>query len=152
MIGAKQVAKSKPDGYTLFFISSTHLVLPVLRKEMPYDTLGDFTAVTLLATGPSLWVVRSDAPWRNLKEFIADAKTRPDAIQWATGGIGTSVHFGGELFQSLAGIKLYHVAYKGSAASVPAVMAGQVSASCSAVNSALSQIKAGRFVRLALNQ
>jgi tripartite-type tricarboxylate transporter receptor subunit TctC len=145
MIGADHVAKSKPDGHTLFCIPSTHLVLPVLHKEIPYDTLGDFTAISMIATGPTLWVVRSDAPWRNLKEFIADAKARPDAVQWASSGIGTSVHFGGELFQSLAGIKLYHVAYKGSAASVTAVMAGQVGASSSAVNSALPQIKAGRL-------
>jgi len=145
MVGANEVAKAKPDGHTLFFIPSTHLVLPALQKNIPYDTLNDFTAITLVATGPSLWVVRSDAPWLTLKEFIADAKKRPNAIQWATGGIGTSVHLGGEYFQSLAGIKLYHVAYKGSPASVQAVMAGQVSASCSAVNSALPQIKAGRI-------
>lgn len=150
MIGAEYVAKAKPDGYTLFFIPSTHLVLPALRKEMPYDTVGDFTAITLLVTGPSLFIVRADAPWRNLKEFMADAKARPDAIQWASSGIGVSTHLGGELFQHLAGIKLFHVPYNGSSQPVQAVIAGQVGAAVSAVNASLPHIKSGRIRALAV--
>lgn len=150
IIGAEYVAKAAPDGYTLFFIPSTHLVLPALRKEMPYDTVGDFTAITLLVTGPSLFIVRADAPWRDLNEFIAEAKAKPDGIQWASSGIGVSTHLGGELFQHLAGIKLYHVPYKGSSQPVEAVMSGQVRAAVSALNAALPQIKSGRIRALAV--
>lgn len=145
MIGAEQVARAKPDGHTLFFIPNTHLVLPALRKQIPYDTVADFTPLTLLVTGPSLFIVRSDAPWRNLKEFIADAKARPDGIQWASSGIGVSTHIGGELFQHLAGIKLFHVPYNGSSQPVEAVMAGQVSAAVSALNASKPHIKSGRI-------
>lgn len=150
MIGAEYVAKAKPDGYTLFFIPNTHLVLPALHNEMPYDSLNDFTAITLLATGPSLFIVRSDAPWRNLKEFIADAKARPNGIQWASSGIGVSTHLGGELFQYLADIKLFHVPYNGSSQPVQAVIAGQVSAAISALNASLPHIKSGRVRALAV--
>jgi len=150
MIGAEYVARAKPDGYTLFFIPNTHLVLPALRKALPYDSVGDFTAITLLATGPSLFIVRADAPWRDLKEFIADAKAKPNAIQWASSGIGVSTHLGGELFQHLADIKLFHVPYNGSSQPVQAVMAGQVSAAVSALNASLPHIKSGRVRALAV--
>lgn len=150
LIGAEYVAKAAPDGHTLFFIPSTHTVHPALRKEMPYDTVRDFTAITLLVTGPSLLIVRSDAPWRDLNEFIAEAKAKPDAIQWATSGIGVSTHLGGELFQRLAGIKLYHVPYKVSSQPVEAVMSGQVRAAVSALNAAMPHIKSGRIRALAV--
>jgi tripartite-type tricarboxylate transporter receptor subunit TctC len=150
IIGAEQVARSPADGYTLIFIPSTHTVHPALRKEMPYDTVGDFTAITLLVTAPNLFIVRADAPWRDLKEFIAEAKASPDAIQWASSGIGVSTHLGGELFQYLAGIKLYHVPYKSSTQPVEAVMAGQVRASISALNAALPHVRSGRIRALAV--
>jgi tripartite-type tricarboxylate transporter receptor subunit TctC len=97
-----------------------------------------------------LFIVRSDAPWRNLKEFIADAKARPNGIQWASSGIGVSTHFGGELFQYLADIKLFHVPYNGSSQPVQAVIAGQVSAAISALNASLPHIKSGRVRALAV--
>jgi tripartite-type tricarboxylate transporter receptor subunit TctC len=150
IIGAEQVAKSPADGHTLLFIPSTHLVHPALRKEMPYDTVGDFTAITLLVTAPNLFIVRADAPWKDLKEFIAEAKAKPDSIQWASSGIGVSTHLGGELFQHLAGIKLYHVPYKSSTQPVEAVIAGQVRAAVSALNAALPHIKSGRIRALAV--
>lgn len=150
IIAAEQVAKSPADGHTLIFIPSTHLVHPALRKEMPYDSLADFTAITLLVTAPNLLVVRADAPWKDLNEFIAEAKAKPHAIQWASSGIGVSTHLGGELFQHLAGIKLYHVPYKGSSQPVEAVISGQVRASVSALNAAMPHIKSGRVRPLAV--
>jgi tripartite-type tricarboxylate transporter receptor subunit TctC len=117
---------------------------------MPYETVGDFTAITLLVTAPNLFIVRADAPWKDLKDFIGEAKAKPDSIQWASSGIGVSTHLGGELFQHLAGIKLYHVPYKGSNGPVEAVMAGQVKASVSALNAALPHIKSGRLRALAV--
>lgn len=150
VIGADLVAKSPADGHTLLFIPSTHLVHPALRKDIPYDSVGDFTAITLLVTAPNLFIVRADAPWKDLKDFIAEAKAKPDAIQWASSGIGVSTHLGGELFQHLAGIKLYHVPYKSSTQPVESVISGQVRAAVSALNAALPHIKTGRIRALAV--
>lgn len=146
VIGAQFVAKAPPDGQTLLFIPSTHTSNPALRKEMPYDTANDFTAINLLVTAPNLLVVRADSPWKSLAEFVADAKRRPPgAIQWASSGIGVSTHLGGEQFQHMAGIKLYHVPYKSSTEPVRALLANEVSASISALNAALPFIKEGRL-------
>jgi len=145
MIGAQFVANSAPNGQTLLVIPSTHTSNPALRKEMPYDAAEDFTAINLLVTAPNLLVVKSDAPWKNLQEFIADAKRRPDAIQWASSGVGVSTHLGGLLFEHLAGVKLYHVPYKSSTDPVRAVVAGEVQASVSALNAALPFIKDGKL-------
>ncbi len=145
IVAAQAVARAAPDGQTLLFIPSTHTSHPALRKEMPYETADDFTAINLLVTAPNLLVVRADAPWKNLAEFIADAKARPNAIQWASSGIGVSTHLGGEQFQHLAGIKLYHVPYKVSTDPIRAVIAGEVGASISALNAAMPFVKNGRL-------
>jgi tripartite-type tricarboxylate transporter receptor subunit TctC len=145
ILGANFVAKAPPNGQTLLFIPSTHTAHPALHKAMPYDTLEDFTAINLLVTAPNLLVVRADAPWKNLAEFVADAKRRPDGIQWASSGIGVSTHLGGEQFQYLAGIKLYHVPYKSSTEPVRALLAGEVAASISALNAALPFVKTGKL-------
>lgn len=144
-VGATFVAKAPPDGHTLLFIPSTHTSHPAMRKEMPYDTSEDFTAINLLVTAPNLLVVRADAPWKNLAEFVADAKKRPGGIQWASSGIGVSTHLGGEQFQHLAGIKLYHVPYKSSTEPVRALIGNEVAASISALNAAMPFIKEGRL-------
>jgi tripartite-type tricarboxylate transporter receptor subunit TctC len=145
IIGAQFVAKSAPDGHTLLFIPSTHTSHPAMRKDMPYDTVEDFTAINLLVTAPNLLVVRADAPWKNLAEFVADAKSRPDGIQWASSGIGVSTHLGGEQFQYMAGIKLHHIPYKVSTDPIRALLAAEVSASFSALNAALPFVKSGRL-------
>jgi tripartite-type tricarboxylate transporter receptor subunit TctC len=145
VLGAQFVARAAPDGHTLLFIPSTHTSHPALRKEMPYDTVDDFTAIDLLVTAPNLLVVRADAPWMTMADFVADAKKRPSAIQYASSGIGVSTHLGAEQFQHLAGIKLYHVPYKSSTDPIRALLAGEVTASFSALNAALPFIKNGRL-------
>jgi tripartite-type tricarboxylate transporter receptor subunit TctC len=145
VLGAQYVAKAAPDGHTLLFIPSTHTSHPALRKEMPYDTVEDFTAIDLLVTAPNLLVVRADSPWMNMADFVADAKKRPNAIQYASSGIGVSTHLGAEQFQHLAKIKLYHVPYKSSTDPIRALLAGEVTASFSALNAAMPFIKSGRL-------
>jgi tripartite-type tricarboxylate transporter receptor subunit TctC len=144
-VGAASVAKAAPDGHTLLFIPSTHTSTPAMRKEMPYDASEDFTAINLLVTAPNLLVVRADSPWKNLAEFVADAKKRPDGIQYASSGIGVSTHLGGEQFQQLAGVKLYHVPFKSSTDPVRALLANEVPASISALNAAMPFVKEGKL-------
>jgi len=144
-VGANTVAKAPADGHTLLFIPSTHTSTPAMRKEMPYDASEDFTAINLLVTAPNLLVVRADAPWKNLSDFVADAKKRPGGIQYASSGIGVSTHLGAEQFQQLAGIKLYHIPFKSSTEPVRALLANEVSVSISALNAALPFVKEGRL-------
>jgi len=144
-IGASYVSKSAPDGHTLLVIPSTHTSTPAMRKVMPYDALNDFTPITLLVTAPNLLAVRNDAPWKTMSEYIADAKSRPGEIQYASSGVGVSTHLGGVLFQQVAGIELHHIPYKTSTEPVVAVLSGEVPSSVSAVNAAGPFIKDGRL-------
>lgn len=150
VVGAQFVAKAAPDGHTLLFIPSTHTATPAMRREMPYDATEDFTAINLLVTAPNMLVVRADAPWKNLAEFVADAKKRPGAIQYASSGVGVSTHLGVEQFQHLAGVKLYHVPFKSSTDPVRALLGGEVNTAVSALNAALPFIKSGQLRVLAV--
>lgn len=144
MIAAGQVAKTTPDGYTLYMAPNTHLINGAINPKVPYDSLRDFTALTLLSTTPNMLVVRNDSPFQTVADYIAAAKAKPGEISYATSGIGTTVHFAGELLAARAGVKLNHVPFKGANQSVEAVVAGHVPSSMSAISSTLQFIKAGR--------
>jgi tripartite-type tricarboxylate transporter receptor subunit TctC len=150
MIAAGQVAKTAPDGHTLYMAPNTHLINGAINPSVPYDSIGDFTPITLLTTTPNMLVVRADSPFRNVAEFIAAAKAKPGELSYATSGIGTTVHFAGELMAARAGIQLNHVPFKGANQSIEAVVAGHVPSSMSAVSSTLQFIKAGRVRVLAV--
>ena len=144
MIAAGQVAKTAADGYTLYMAPNTHLINGAINPKVPYDSLRDFTALTLLSTTPNMLVVRNDSPYQTAADYIAAAKAKPGEMSYATSGIGTTVHFAGELLAARAGIKLNHVPFKGANQSVEAVVAGHVPSSMSAISSTLQFIKAGR--------
>ncbi len=144
VIGAGMVAKSPPDGYTLYMAPNTHLINNAINPAVPYHAVKDFTPITLLTTTPNMLVVRTDSPYRSLADFVAAAKAKPGEISYATSGIGTTVHFAGELLAHQAGIKLNHVPFKGANQSIEAVVAGHVPASVSAVSSTLQFVKASR--------
>ncbi len=145
VVAATIVAKATADGYTLLIAPGAHTIAPVLHSQLPYDPINDFTAVTLLVSAPNALVVRSDHPAKTVQDYIAIATAKPDTVTYATSGIGSTVHFGGELLASLAGIRLVHVPYSGGAnQSVAAVLAGETNSSWSAVNSVLPFVKAGK--------
>ncbi len=144
MIAAGQVAKSPPDGYTLYMAPNTHLINHAINPSTPYHSVKDFTGITLLTTTPNMLVVREDSPFRSVADFVAAARAKPGEIAYATSGIGTTVHFAGELLAHQAGIRLNHVPFKGANQSIEAVVAGHVPASVSAVSSSLGFIKGGR--------
>jgi tripartite-type tricarboxylate transporter receptor subunit TctC len=150
MIGADAVAKAAPDGYTLGIASpGTHAANASLYKTMPYDTVKDFTPVTLAVSAPMLLVAHPSLGVSNVKELIAAAKAKPGAISYASGGSGSSQHLAMELLKSMAGIDMTHVPYKGSAASYADLMGGTVKLEMDVLPTALPPVKAGRLKVLA---
>ncbi len=149
-IGTDFVAKSPPDGYTLVMVSMTHVISPWIYKTLPYDTIKDFTAISKLIDSASVLVVNSKVPARNVKEFIALAKAKPDTIHYASSGNGSTQHVMGGLFVSLSGAPLKHVPYKGSAAAMNDLLAGIVESNFVAVTNALPQLPQGRLKALAV--
>ncbi|MEA3157870.1 MAG: hypothetical protein QOK44_5459 [Betaproteobacteria bacterium] len=150
-IAADLVAKSAPDGYTLYFIDmTTHAINATLYSKLPYDSVKDFTQIAMVAQTPLIMVVHPSLSVKTVKELIAFAKARPDEIVYASSGNGTILHLSGETLKSLAGIKMVHVPYKGSAPAVAALLGGEVAMTFSTTPPALPHVKAGRLRALAV--
>lgn len=144
-IGAAFVAKSPPDGYNLLVISSSYTINPGLYKDLPFDPVKDLAPVTLIAEAPFLLVVHPSMPVRSVKELVAFAKAKPGALNFASGGNGSSGQLAGELFKYLAGIDMVHVPYKGAGPALVDVIAGQVHLTFGSVLSSLGHVKSGRL-------
>jgi tripartite-type tricarboxylate transporter receptor subunit TctC len=145
-IAAELVARSAPDGYTLYFIDmTTHAINATLYSKLPYDSLKDFTQIAMVAQTPLILVVHPSLPVRNVKELIAFAKSRPDEIVYASSGNGTILHLSGETLKSMSGITMVHVPYKGSAPAVAALLGGEVALTFSTTPPSLPHVKAGRL-------
>jgi tripartite-type tricarboxylate transporter receptor subunit TctC len=149
VIGSELVARSNPDGYTLLLTANPHTSNPALLSRLPYDTLRDFTAVTMLASAPLVLVVHPSLPVRSVPELIAYAKARPHQLSYASSGNGGPQHLAGELFRYMAGIDIVHVPYKGTAPAVSDLLGGQVQLSFSALLAILPHVKAGKLRALA---
>jgi tripartite-type tricarboxylate transporter receptor subunit TctC len=149
-IGSDVAAKSPNDGYTLLVGTvGTHAINPSLYSKMPYDHLKDFAPVILLSTTPNVLVVNPSFPANSVKEVIAMAKAKPDELTFASSGNGTSIHLSGELFKSMAGVKMTHVPYKGSGPMLIDLMAGQTSMAFDNLSASIQHIKAGKLKALA---
>lgn len=149
-IGTAAVAQAAPDGYTILLGTiATHGVNPSLYRSLPYDAIKDFSPVALLALAPNVLVVNPSLPAKSVKEFIQHARNQP-GITYGSAGPGTSMHMAGELFQSLAGVKMTHVPYKGTAQAVLAVARGEIHAMFSNLPPALGMIQDGRVRALAV--
>jgi tripartite-type tricarboxylate transporter receptor subunit TctC len=145
-IGAEIVAKSAPDGYTLFLAGvASHGVNPNLQKNISYDPVRDFDPICLMATAPVLLAVHPSLPVKTVKQFIAFAKARPGQINYASSGYGSSSQLATELFNSMAGTKLIHVPYKGIGAATTDLLSGQVQAMFNAAASLLVHTRSGRM-------
>ena len=149
IIGTDLVAKAPPDGYTLGMMPSTHAINPSLFSKLPYDPLKDFTAVTLVATGPNVLVVHPSIPAHSVRELIALAKRRPGELTFASAGVGSTTHLAGEYFKSMAKINVVHVPYKGSGQAQIDLIGGQVSYMVDSMPSALPRVKTGKSRALA---
>lgn len=150
-IGAATVVRAPPDGYTLLVgLSSTIAVSPSLLTKLPYDTLRDLVAVAQVVTFPNVLVVHPSVPTRNLKELIALAKARPNTLNYASGGLGTSNHLAGELLKSMAKINIAHVPYKGGGPAVIAILGGEVDMLFGTMPSTTGFVRNGRLRPLAV--
>ncbi len=148
-IGTEIVAKAPPDGYTLLIVSNSFTVNPSIYKNAPYDPIKDFAPVSMLTSYPLFLVVHPSVQVRSIKSLIALAKARPGALTYGSAGSGTTTHIGGELFAYMAGVKLTHIPYKGSAPSLPALISGEVAMSFAAT-SIVPHIRAGKVVLVAV--
>ncbi len=144
-IGAEAVAKSPPDGYTLLMVSNTHTISASLYKKLNYDILKDLAPVMQIAAAPNVLVVHPSIPARDVKQLVALAKSRPGAIDYASSGNGSAQHLFAALFASMAGIKMNHVPYKGSAQATTDLIAGHIQVSVPGINNVLPHVKAGRL-------
>lgn len=150
IIGTDFVAKSAPDGYTLVMVSTTHVISPWIYKNMPYDPIKSFIAVSKLVDSPYVLLVNPKIKANNVQEFIAMAKAAPDTIHYASSGNGSSQHLMGGLFVAMTGAKLQHVPYRGSSGAATDLVAGVVESSFAGVPNALAQVPQGRLKALAV--
>lgn len=150
-IAATNVAKSAPDGYSLFMAHVGEFAInPALFQNMPYDLERDFVPVTLVSDAPMVYFVNSQTPYNNLGELIAAAKAKPGAIAYSSAGNGSLNHLAAEWLSQAAGVKMIHVPYKGGAAAAGAVAAGDVPFGVSSIPGVAPHIKSGRVKVLAV--
>ena len=146
MIAAEMTAKAPPDGYTLMITPQTSLaVAPALYGKAPYDTMRDFTPITLTGYTPLLMVVHPSFPVKNFKEFIALAKKSKEPITFGSGGVGSSPHMAGELMAAQLGIKITHVPYKGENPALADTVGGQIPIMFGNLPVAIPHVQSGRL-------
>jgi tripartite-type tricarboxylate transporter receptor subunit TctC len=144
LIGAENVAKSAPDGYTLMVHSTSHLTNDFSYKKLPYDTFKDFEPIALLAAQPYVLIVHPSLPVKSTKEFITFAKSRPNQITYASNGEGGNPRVLMALFASMANIQLIHVPYKGGGPMAASLMSGETQSAVATVGSMLPPLALGR--------
>jgi len=149
-IGADFTAKSPPDGYTIVLLLTAHAVNATLMPKLPYDTIRDFTPITLAAIAPLVVEVNAQSPIRTLRELIDAARSNKGKINYASAGPGNTSHLAVELFKMTVGVDMTHVPYKGSGPAITAILAREVDLMFDAIGSSLPQIQAGRFRALAV--
>lgn len=149
IVGTDYVAKSSPDGYTLLMMSNTHTVNETLIPKKPFDLMRDLAPITGVSYSDLLMVIHPSVPANNLKEFIALAKAKPGALNYASSGNGTPYHMAGELFKSLAGVDMVHIPHKGSDGARTSILGGQVQMMFDAVPTMAANARAGKVKALA---
>lgn len=150
-IGAGMVKRAAPDGSTLLVTSLGPLVIaPHLIKNVPYDALKDFDALTVAVQAPNVLVVPANSPHKTLSDVVAHQRKNPDKMSFASSGNGSSDHLTAELFWQQTGTKGVHIPYKGGAPAISDLLGGQVEASFQNVNAVLPHVKAGKLRALAV--
>ncbi len=149
IIGAEVAAKTAPDGYTLVLgYAGPFSINPALQEKLPYDAVKDFAPITMLATSQNILVVHPTFAPRSIVEFIALAKARPGAINYASGGTGQSTHLSMELLMLMGEFKLTHIPYKGAGPALADALGGRVEAHFISVPPALPHLKSGKLVAI----
>jgi tripartite-type tricarboxylate transporter receptor subunit TctC len=150
-IGAAQVAKSEPDGYTVLIHSSGHVLNPAIYPSLSYDTLKDLTGVTPLVALPNVLVVSPSRGWKTVADVVAAAKAKPGQMNYASAGIGSATHMNGEKFKLRAGIDVLHVPFKGTPEALSDIIGGRNDFFFAPLSSSLPLIKDGKVQALAVS-
>lgn len=150
-IGEAQVAKSDPDGYTLLATSSAHTIAPALYSKLSYDTQRDFVAIGAIGSVPNVLIIAPSKGIKTLKDFVAKAKSKPNALSFASLGVGSAVHMSAERFRLSAGYQAVNVPFKGGAEALSEVIAGRVDYYFCPIATALPFIKDGKLLALAVS-
>jgi len=151
-IAADAVAKSPPDGYTLFLsVIGTMAINPSLYPSLPFDSIRDFATISQLTSMPQVMLVHPSIPAKTLQEFIAYAKNNPGKINFASGGSGTATHLAAELFKTMAGVDMVHVPYKGNGPATVDLLTGRVAVMFDQIATALPTVRDGRLRALGVS-
>ena len=150
-IGADSVAKAAPDGYTLFMAAGAHALAPSLYKKLSYDLVRDFAPISIASQAAFVLVVNPSVPANNAKDLIQYIKGQPGGVNYAVTGIGVPTHLAGEMFKSLAGLRMTPVAYKGDSPALVDLLGGQVGVSFASIAPALPHIKSQKLRPLAVS-
>ena len=143
IIGTDVVAKAAPDGYTFGTVIAAHAVNATLNPKLPYDTLKDFTYVSLMSVAPLILIAHPSLPANNVKELVALAKAKPGELNFASSGIGAAAHLTMEMFKSRTGIDMQHIPYKGTAGALQDVIGGRVNLMFDIVGPLMPQVRSG---------
>lgn len=149
-LAADQVARSAPDGYTLFAASRANAINATLIKKLAFDIQKDFVPITVMSDTPNILVVNPDVPAKTVAELVVLAKSQPGKLTFASAGAAGSTHLAGELFQSMAGLDIVHVPYRGGGPASIDLMSGQVTMYFATMPSVMSYVRAGKLRALAV--
>ena len=150
IIGTEATVKAAADGYTFLMVTIGHAVNPFMYSKLPYDTRADLVPVAVVANVPSLVVVTPTFPGKTLKDLLAVAKAKPNDIQYASSGNGTTSHVSAALMESMTGIEMLQVPYKGAAPALLDVIGGRVPMTIDIITSSIQQVKNGKLRALAI--
>jgi tripartite-type tricarboxylate transporter receptor subunit TctC len=151
VIGMDYVAKSPADGYTLLMIAPTFTNAPSLSKSLPYDTVRDFTGVSLVAWIPQMMLVSTSLPVKNMKELIAYAKSNPGRLDYGSSSLGSGSHMGMELFKRAAGVAIVRIGYNGDAQALADLVGGHIQVKFDNFSTAIPLVKSGRVRALGVS-
>ena len=150
-IGASEVAKAAPDGYTLLIVATHHSINPGLQKNLPYNPIKDFTAIGRIITTPSVLVVGAGTPYKTLDDLVRQGKQKNNGLNFGSTGVGGVNHLTGELFKSMTGIEMTHIPYKGAAPAMSDLLGGQIPIMFDSPPTVVGQVKAGKIRALAVS-
>ena len=150
VIGTEAAAKAPPDGYTILIVNDTHAINTSLIKKLPYDPVGDFAPITLIAVTPFMLSAHPSLPVKSVRDLVRLAKSRPGQLNYASAGNGSVAHFAGELLKISTGIAIVHVPYRGVTGTVAAVTSGEAQMMITSPLTALALVRAGKLRALAV--
>jgi tripartite-type tricarboxylate transporter receptor subunit TctC len=150
-LGTAVAARAAPDGHTMLFTLSSHSINPAIYDKLPFDTERDFRPVSMVASLPQLFAVHPGAPFKTFEGLVAYMKSHPGKVDYASVGVGSPSHLAGELLKMQLSTYMVHIPYRGGGPAVAATMAGDVPVLIVSIPAAMSQVRAGRLVPLAVS-